>query len=430
MFNLAPDTIHRLLEARDASKGLSTDTRKNLDGHVFFALRGANFDGNAFVQRALDQGATHAVTTDSKWTGHPKVTVVAQELEALQCFARAYRRRWDCPVLGMTGSNGKTTTKELIRDVLGEVTDVHATEGNLNNHIGVPLTLLNAPAQPDFVVVEMGANHQGEIDLLSRIAEPTHGYITNIGLAHLEGFGGEDGVYRGKKELFDHLAAHGGTAFVQEADPKVVRASQGIEKCVAVPTPSWSWTPKPEGGGVATFRGASISMELEGSYNLGNVAAAVAIGAHFGVSWEQAQRALSAYVPTNHRSQTVKTDRNWVLLDAYNANPSSMAHAINDFAKRNHKRALAILGDMAELGDVSEEAHRRLAHSVREQGVTLWTVGSWFGEVHRTSQSEDWRHFDSFEALVEWLQKEPLSNTHVLVKGSRSAGLERLLPYL
>ena len=430
MFDLPTDTIHRLLNARDASKGLSTDTREDLENQVFFALRGANFDGNAFVKRALDQGAAHAVTTDSKWVGHPKVTVVDDELGALQCLARAYRRRWTCPVLGMTGSNGKTTTKELIRDVLREAMDVHATKGNLNNHIGVPLTLLNAPAQPDFVVIEMGANHQGEIDLLSRIAEPTHGYITNIGLAHLEGFGGEEGVYRGKKELFDHLAAHGGTAFVQEADSKVVRASQGVEKCVAVPTPSWTWTPKPEGGGVAAFHGAAISMELEGSYNLGNVAAAVAIGAHFGVSWEQAQRALSAYVPTNHRSQTVVTDDNWVLLDAYNANPSSMAHAVNDFAKRDHAGALAILGDMAELGNASEEAHRHLAHSVREQGLTLWTVGSWFGEVHRTSQSEDWRHFDSFEALVEWLQKEPLSNTHVLVKGSRSAGLERLLPYL
>jgi len=430
MFDLPTDTIQRLLKARDASKGLSTDTREDLEDQVFFALRGANFDGNAFVPLALDQGAAHAVTTDSKWVDHPKVTVVANELEALQCLAQAYRRRWTCPVLGMTGSNGKTTTKELIRDVLRETMDVHATKGNLNNHIGVPLTLLNAPAQPDFVVVEMGANHQGEIDLLSRIAEPTHGYITNIGLAHLEGFGGEEGVYRGKKELFDHLAAHGGTAFVQEADPKVVRASQGVEKCVAVPTPSWTWTPKPEGGGVAAFHGAAISMELEGSFNLGNVAAAVAIGAHFGVSWEQAQRALSAYVPTNHRSQTVVTDDNWVLLDAYNANPSSMAHAVNDFAKRGHAGALAILGDMAELGNASEEAHRHLAHSVREQGLTLWTVGSWFGEVHRASQLKDWRHFDSFEALVEWLQKEPLSNTHVLVKGSRSAGLERLLPYL
>ena len=430
MFDLPTDTIHRLLKARDASKGLSTDTREDLENQVFFALRGANFDGNAFVKGALDQGAAHAVTTDSKWVDHPKVTVVANELGALQCLAQAYRRRWTCPVLGMTGSNGKTTTKELIRDVLRETMDVHATKGNLNNHIGVPLTLLNAPAQPDFVVVEMGANHQGEIDLLSRIAEPTHGYITNIGLAHLEGFGGEEGVYRGKKELFDHLAAHGGTAFVQESDPKVVRASQGVEQCVAVPTPSWTWTPKPEGGGVAALHGAAISMELEGSYNLGNVAAAVAIGAHFGVSWEQSQRALSAYVPTNHRSQTVVTDDNWVLLDAYNANPSSMAHAVNDFAKRGHAGALAILGDMAELGDLSEEANRLLALSVREQGLTLWTVGSWFGEVHRTSQPQDWRHFDSFEALVEWLQKEPLTNTHVLVKGSRSAGLERLLPYL
>ena len=225
MIDLSDPTLLRLLAARDAADGVSSDTRAELKGMMFVALTGANFDGNVFVQHALEQGATHAITSDQQWAGAANVTVVEDTLGALQTLARAYRRRWKCPVIAMTGSNGKTTTKELIRDVLATRYRVHATLGNLNNHIGVPLTLLNAPAQPEFVVVEMGANHQKEIDLLARIAEPTHGYITNIGLAHLEGFGGPEGVYRGKKELFDHLAAQKGTAFVQQGDDKVVRAS-------------------------------------------------------------------------------------------------------------------------------------------------------------------------------------------------------------
>ena len=430
MIDLSDPTLLRLLAARDAADGVSSDTRAELKGMMFVALTGANFDGNVFVQHALEQGATHAITSDQQWAGAANVTVVEDTLGALQTLARAYRRRWKCPVIAMTGSNGKTTTKELIRDVLATRYRVHATLGNLNNHIGVPLTLLNAPAQPEFVVVEMGANHQKEIDLLARIAEPTHGYITNIGLAHLEGFGGPEGVYRGKKELFDHLAAQKGTAFVQQGDDKVVRASEEVHARVQVPTPEWTWSSRPGGGGIASLESTSIPMNLEGSYNLPNVVAALAIGVHFGVSEEEACQALSNYVPSNHRSQSVKTTQNWVILDAYNANPSSMTHALNDFASRGHDKPLVILGDMAELGDASEAAHREMVDMCRAQGLELWSVGQWFGRIHDAGGHKDWMHFSGLDALVAHLQSNPSEGRQILVKGSRSAALERLLPYL
>ena len=430
MTNLSDPTLLRLLAARDASHGVSSDTRAELKGMMFVALKGANFDGNAFVQHALDKGATHAITSDRQWEGAANVTVVEDTLGALQTLARAYRRRWTCPVLAMTGSNGKTTTKELIRDVLATRHHVHATLGNLNNHIGVPLTLLNAPAQPEFVVVEMGANHQNEIELLARIAEPTHGYITNIGLAHLEGFGGPEGVYIGKKELFDHLASHEGTAFVQQGDDQVVRASQEVHSRVPVPTPEWTWSSRPDGGGIASLGSTTIPMNLEGSYNLPNVVAAMTIGAHFGVPEEEACQALSNYVPSNHRSQSVKTAHNWIILDAYNANPSSMTHALNDFASRGHDKPLVILGDMAELGDASEGAHREVVDMCRAQALELWSVGHWFGRIHDDGGHKGWMHFRDLDALVVHLQSYPTEGRQILVKGSRSAALERLLPYL
>lgn len=430
MIDLSTPTLLQLLSARDASNGVSTDTRAALQGKMFVALTGANFDGNAFVKQALDQGATHVITTDEQWASSAKVTVVEDTLGALQTLARAYRRRWTCPVLAMTGSNGKTTTKELIRDVLATRFQVHATLGNLNNHIGVPLTLLNAPAEPEFVVVEMGANHQREIDHLACIAEPTHGYITNIGLAHLEGFGGPEGVYRGKKELFDYLAAHEGTAFVQQGDDKVMRASQEVHCRVPVPTPEWTWSSRPEGGGIASLGSTSIPMNLEGSYNLPNAVAAFVIGAHFGVSEKEACQALSNYVPSNHRSQSVKTTRNWIILDAYNANPSSMVHALNDFASRGHDQPLVILGDMAELGDASEAAHREVVDMCCTQELELWSVGQWYGRIHDEGGHNTWMHFNGLEALIAHLQSNPCDGRQILVKGSRSAALERLLPYL
>ena len=431
MLELSPSLLQRLLEARDECDGVSTDTRADLTGKMFFALRGANFDGNAFVSAALDAGARHTVTTDVTWQGHDHVTVVPEELGALQRLAWAYRKRWTCPVLGMTGSNGKTTTKELIRDVLATTYGVHATKGNLNNHIGVPLTLLNAPASPDFVVVEMGANHQKEIDVLAHIAEPTHGYITNIGLAHLEGFGGEEGVYHGKKELFDYLAESGGIAFVQSADPKVVRAASSLPHQHAIDTPSWSWQTTRDGEAhILSPEGKSFPVNLEGQYNLANVVAALRIGEHFKVPFELAADALSAYLPQNHRSQAVETASNWVLLDAYNANPSSVEHALRDFLSRNHDHPLVILGDMAELGDASEEAHRMAALHALNGEAELWTVGTWFGRVNAAEPSPSWHHWEDFDELERHLTEHRPVGRHILVKGSRSAALERVMPYL
>jgi len=431
MLELPPTLLDRLLDARDRCSGVSTDTRAQLSGQMFFALKGANFDGNTFVRQALEAGAVHAVTTDRMWEGHTDVTVVTDELGALQRFAWAYRKRWDCPVLAMTGSNGKTTTKELIRDVLATAYNVHATPGNFNNHIGVPLTLLNASKQPEFVVVEMGANHQSEIDLLARIAEPTCGYITNIGLAHLEGFGGERGVFLGKKELFDHLVESGGLAFVQSGDPKVVEAAQGIEQRVVIDTPAWRWSNPANGAASVTGpEGQSCVVHLEGSYNLANVVAALRIGEHFGIPFEKAAQAISAYQPSNHRSQVVRTERNWVLLDAYNANPSSVTHALDDFVARGHANPLILLGDMAELGTASEQAHLDVVLRARQSGAELWTVGRWFGEVHQKEHLSGWTHWESFDILREQLEKKPPAGRQILVKGSRSAALERVVPYL
>ena len=429
---LPPEIREHLLEVRSRAKGVSIDTRVDLKDQIYVAIKGANFDGNDFVEHALKAGAVHAITSDTAWREHSDVTVVVDDtLVALQQFALAYRNTWTCPVLAMTGSNGKTTTKELIRDVLATSFKVHATAGNFNNHIGVPLTLLNAPPRPEFVVVEMGANHQKEIQALAQMALPSHGYITNIGLAHLEGFGGEEGVYLGKKELFDHLRQTGSTAFVQTSDQKVHRAAQGIENRIDVLLDGWKWQAQEEGGAVVSSKdGDAFPVNLEGKYNLSNVIAALTIGDHFGVPRDRAMEALSAYVPVNHRSQAVHTDHNWVLLDAYNANPSSMTHAVTDFLERNHPHPLLILGDMAELGDASEQAHEDLVKLVTKSNVSLWTVGAWFGSIHTRQPRGEWRHFDRCDDALMHLKETHLRGRQILIKGSRSIGLERLMPNL
>lgn len=428
---LPSEIMEHLLELRSQAKGVSIDTRVDLKDQIYVAIQGANFDGNEFVAHALHAGAVHAITSDPSWREHADVTVVSDTLDALQQFALAYRNTWSCPVLAMTGSNGKTTTKELIRDVLATTFKVHATAGNLNNHIGVPLTLLNAPNQPEFVVVEMGANHQKEIQALAQMALPSHGYITNIGLAHLEGFGGEEGVYLGKKELFDHLKMSGGTAFVQSSDEKVLRAAEGIQVQVDVAKQKWQWKALQEGGAVVSSGdGFAFPVNLEGKYNLSNVIAALAIGEHFGVPRNLAIAALSAYVPVNHRSQAVNTEHNWVLLDAYNANPSSMTHAVTDFLERAHPFPLLVLGDMAELGDASERAHEDLVELVTNSDVDLWTVGQWFGKIHASQPKANWRHFERCDDVVRHLEQTLLRGRQILIKGSRSIGLERLMPNL
>ena len=326
---------------------VSTDTRRIEPGSIFFALRGATFDGNRFVNEALAKGAAWAVADDPAAAGtDARVLVVDDTLRTLQELARTHRRTLGIPILAVAGSNGKTTTKELVSRVLAERFEVYATHGNLNNHIGVPLTLLAMTRDTEFGVVEMGASACGELALLASVAEPNYGILTNIGRAHLEGFGGPEGVRRGKGELFDYLAAHGGLAFVPDEDPTLVamaaeRPSLRVER-------------------YSRTLADNIPSHLEGEYNRYNIAAAAAIGRHFGIPDADIRRAVAGYIPDNNRSQRTETRRNTLIVDCYNANPSSMRASVANFLNEGlgcRTRRLLILGDMLELGEWSCGEH-------------------------------------------------------------------------
>lgn len=418
--------------------GVSTDTRRITANCLFVALKGANFDGNQFAEQAIAAGARYVVVDDPALAAlhtHPdRYLLVPDSLTALQDLARHHRRTLSFPVLGLTGSNGKTTTKELIAAVLSQKYQTYATAGNLNNHIGVPLTLLAITEQYEMAVVEMGANHQKEIELLSSIAQPTHGLITNIGKAHLEGFGGLAGVRKGKGELYDYLAASGGTVFVNASDPvlrsmhdertgfgeTVFYLQDGQAPQLIQETP------------VAVYRDASgntITTHLPGRYNFENMAAALAIGQYFGVTPDEANRAVADYNPTNNRSQVVHKGSNTVLLDAYNANPSSMAAAIRQFAAMPAQRKMVILGDMYELGPDSEAEHAALGQLIAECGFDTVILAGQDMKYALPALPKAYYIPDKF-SLHNWLMDHPMTDTHVLIKGSRGMGLESVLPFI
>lgn len=430
-----------LLDWFDRSDGVTTDTRQCGPGKLFFALKGERFDGNAFAGEALAAGCLAAVVDDPALIGD-RLLHVEDVLTALQDLAHQHRTRFPGPVFGLTGSNGKTTTKELLRAVLSKSFDVHATEGNLNNHIGVPLTLLSMPADVEFALVEMGANHQGEIALLSRIADPTHGMITNVGLAHLEGFGGVDGVKKGKQELYVHLASQGGTALVPADDPDLMALSaldgltRSLYRTEDHPPLLWREGDAPNAPlfwsmdgtrspGPWHADGKPLPVQLEGPHQLANMAAAVATGLHFGVPEADICAALSAFEPISQRGETVDTGRNTVIVDCYNANPSSVESTLRAFAAAGHHAPLAILGDMMELGVHSAEGHRLARDVARVCGLECWVVGAQFAE-----HAQGDRTFPNTEALTAALQADTLSGRTILLKGSRSMKLEELVPFL
>lgn len=404
---------------------LSTDTRRITEGSLFVALHGASFDGNRFAAEALEKGARYAVVDDPTVALDERYIVVDDTLKALQELARTHRRALHIPIFAVAGSNGKTTTKELINRVLSCRFSTYATHGNLNNHIGVPLTLLAMDRSTEFGIVEMGASSCGEIALLCQIAEPNYGILTNVGRAHLEGFGGPEGIRRGKGELYDYLAATGGTAFVRQED--------GILKAMADARGTLQKVPYSE------LLAEGIEHHLEGDFNRYNVAAAVAIGDYFGIEEAAIRRGIGSYRPDNNRSQLTQTDRNTLIVDCYNANPTSMRHAIEHFAGRSlgerTKRRL-ILGDMRELGAWADEEHRRIiqqAMAIPE--AELWLVGPLFtraatqlGEVATSADSV--RCFDDCDALCRLLQSHPIEGAMILIKGSHSIGLERTVPLL
>ena len=424
-----------------AAGGLvSTDSRQPQPGTLFFALNGPSFRGAAFAPQALAQGARHAVVDDAALarTDPARYTYVPDPLGALQGLARHHRRQFRMPVLAVTGSNGKTTTKELLTAVLAQQFQVLATIGNLNNHIGVPLTLLRLrTGEHDFAVIEMGANHRGEIAALCEIAQPTHGLITNIGKAHLDGFGGAEGVALGKGELFDYLTRTGGTAFVNTLDARLPSLAAQVPSIRSYPRvmdtyPATLLAADPAVA-LRLADGTDVAAQLTGDYNFPNLAAAAAVGQYFEISTAKIAAALASYSPQNNRSQLVRTAAgNELVLDAYNANPSSMSAALRSFAARPvaaGQTKLVILGDMFELGDESAAEHRALGQLLAQlplPGIAL--IGpEMAGTAAATPHA---RHFATKAEAADWLRQHPVRGQQVLVKGSRGMALETLVELL
>lgn len=400
---------------------ISTDTRRIEPGSIFFALHGATFDGNRFAADALAKGAVCAVVDDPSAVTNERMVLVDDTLRALQELAREHRRRLGIPLLAIAGSNGKTTTKELVARVLARRFRLHATHGNLNNHIGVPLTLLSIPAGTEFAVVEMGASACGEIDCLASIARPDYGILTNIGRSHLEGFGGPEGIRRGKGELFDRLAATGGTAFVRREDATLTE--------MAAERPSLATQYYSE------HLADDVPSCLEGDYNRYNIAAAVAIGRHFGVPDEEIRQAIASYRPANNRSQRLETSRNTLIIDCYNANPTSMRAALESFGRESladRSRRIAILGDMRELGAWTREEHRAmLGLAAQLPRIELYLVGEAFAQASReVPELPVAGLYPTCDHLLDELRRNPPADALILVKGSHSIGLERVVDLL
>ncbi len=415
-------TAEALYDLFRAHPKVCTDTRRIDEGSIFFALHGATFDGNDFALEALRKGAVCAVVDRPEAAeGDPRIHLVGDTLTALQELARIHRRRLGIPILAVAGSNGKTTTKELTARVLARRFALCATRGNLNNHIGVPLTLLAMNDQTQFGVVEMGASACGEIARLAEIAEPDFGILTNIGRCHLEGFGGPEGVRRGKGELFDALARRGGTAFVRSDDPVLC--------AMAAERPGLRVEPYP------TALAEGFESQLEGDYNRFNIAAAVAIGRRFGVPDEQIRSTIASYAPDNHRSQRIEGPHNTLVVDCYNANPSSMRASIDNFLRLplgSRTRRVLLLGDMLELGAWSESEHTaivRLAAGAADTEIRL--IGSEFARsCAGLPPLPQVRLYPDRTALEADLALHPIANALVLVKGSHSIGLEQLVGQL
>ena len=411
------------------SSGITTDTRQIIQGCIFFALRGDKFNANLFAIEALEKGAGYAVIDetqpDSKQYSD-RLILVADVLSTLQRLSGYHRHQLHCPVLAITGSNGKTTTKELIAAVMAKKFRTVATQGNLNNHIGVPLTLLGTPSDTEFLIVEMGANHQGEIAGYCIYADPDFGLITNVGKAHLEGFGGEEGVVKGKTELYAHIAKKQGKLFVSSlSDVLVKKATEYLSADHIIYYGSGENISKGEFLTVRTNDGLIIKTQLVGSYNFENVMAAICIGRYFGVSDSDIKDAIENYVPSNNRSQKLTIGSNTILLDAYNANPSSMTEALRNFEKLEAPNKITILGEMMELGTYSHDEHIRIVNMVGQMHLSQRVyVGEGFKMLKGKS---DVLYFENTGQLREWYQAQHFENTTQLIKGSRKNALEKIL---
>ncbi len=420
-----------------ASKGVNTDTRTLQPGQIFVALKGETFDGNAYASKALESGAAYAVVNDAVEGDDPRLLRFPDTLQALKELAAFHRQRLDIPVIGLTGTNGKTTTKELIREVLATHFTVAATKGNLNNDIGVPLTVLGIGADADIAVVEMGASHPGDIAALTWVSQPGYGLITNVGKAHLLGFGSFEGVKQAKGQLYDWLSEHDGQAFVNVDDENLYEMAvsrplsiipYGVAGEDAEILPTSAENPFLR----MSIGGETLETRLVGSYNAANVMAALAVGRQFGIPLQDGLAAIAAYTPSNNRSQMTRTERNVVIEDAYNANPSSMAAALDNFALLQADCKVALLGDMRELGEDSVKEHVKILKKLDDCGLThACLVGDEFKKALEEAGTPDFvKWFATSDDLAAALAERPLTGATVLVKGSNSIRMGKVLPTL
>ncbi len=421
-------TIEQLYQLFLEHPSVETDTRKLTPGDIFFALSGPNFNGNQFALQALAAGASYVVVDENIDEHSDKIIQVDHALSTLQDLAKYHRQQFNIPVIAITGSNGKTTTKELVNAVLATHFICYTTQGNLNNHIGIPLTLLRIQKDAEITVIEMGANHQREIAGYCQYVQPTHGIITNCGKAHLEGFGGVEGVRKGKGELFDYLRLNHGMAFIfndydylQEMASGIDQFNYGTEKAEVI------GTAKSQDSFlnlvITTPFNADIHTHLVGDYNLPNVLCAVAVGVHFKVPQQKIKQAIEAYEPGNSRSQMVIKGTNHIILDAYNANPSSMVLAIENLAKIEAENKVVLLGAMMELGAESQQEHQNIIDTLQKhswQQVVL--VGGEFAKLEHP-----FLYFDNSQQAAAWYRLQNFNNTYQLIKGSRSMQMEKVL---
>lgn len=434
--------IHELYKIYQAHPEVSTDTRHLPEGCIFFALRGERFDGNAYALEALERGASYAVVDDASLPEHPQLLRVSDTLTALQELAALHRATLSLPLIAITGTNGKTTTKELAAAVLSQGYNLLYTQGNLNNHIGVPLTLLRMRPEHQLVLIEMGASHPGDIDELCQIAQPNYGLITNIGKAHLEGFGSIEGVASTKGELYDWLRAHEGKAIRRFEDEWLTELGEGIPAVLygqsqealvrgyAHPEPNSPLLTLQWEVPVLNIPKQTTHTKLVGAYNVDNVLAAIALGLFFAVPVEAINTALEGYTPSNSRSQLIKSEANSIIADAYNANPSSMRSAVDNFLSISTEQPrLLILGDMNELGEASRYAHKELLTHIRSQlraEDTLWLCGP----LWEALEVEGIPCWHNVQALKASLEQTPPRGKFILVKGSNSIGLNQILELL
>ncbi len=425
-------TIQELHSLYLECRGICTDTRKLQDNDLFFALKGDNFNGNSYAEQALKMGAKYAIIDEEKYFSGDKTILVQNVLETLQALASYHRDYLNIPIIALTGSNGKTTTKELINSVLSQKYKTTATVGNLNNHIGVPLTLLSMSKDTEIGIVEMGANHLKEIDFLCSLAKPNYGYITNFGKAHLEGFGSVEGVIKGKCEMYDYLIKNNKTIFINGQDPLQVEKTKDTTSYVFGNSLNFDVNIdfiEAQPNVKVRFNGLEIQSQLLGEYNFSNIAAAISIGHYFKVDNFNIKTAIENYIPTNNRSQVLIKGSNKIILDAYNANPTSMRAALLNFNNLKATFKIVILGDMFELGDDSKLEHQVISELAASQNFNqIILIGENFFKA--APKSSNTKQFKSFKDFKNGFYLSHIENFSILIKGSRGMALERILELL